>query len=388
MRIGDFGQSALEKLLDEMLERGRIEGSFLFDGPPGTGKEALAIDLGRILNCESKTRCASRAEFRRGPEPRTPRCSSCRKFDALQHPDLVLVFPVPRDTWPDGRTVPAILAAKAKNPFHKPDFDRPSGVQAETLRDVVVAAVQRRPVEGRVRTIVISDADDMAHNVGNLLLKTLEEPPANTLLVLTTSVPQKLLPTILSRCQRLRFGPLAPAWMEARLQALHGATPAHARLAAAVSQGNMLAAERFLAGDLQEIRDRAFGVLLHAAAGEMFDLLQEAQSLAPENTKRRYYLPLFLQMTATVARDALLVAENVAATGRGGKDVGATLVNADRAADLQKLARAFDTASLVGAVRRAEDAERQLAGHVHAEQTLVAFFLGLLRTQPVAASRR
>lgn len=387
MQSGDFGQPALEALVEELLDRGRIEGSFLFDGPPGSGKEAFAVDLGRILNCESKTPCAPRDEFRRGPEGRGPRCGSCRKFDALQHPDLVLLFPVPRDTWPDGKTVAPILAEKARNPYHEPEFDRPIGIQAETLRDVVVAAVQRRPVEGRLRTIVISNADRMAPNVGNLLLKTLEEPPADTLLVLTTSVAQKLLPTIQSRCQRLRFAPLDPAWMIPRLQALYGATPAQARLAAAVSQGSMLAAARFVRGDLEEIRDRAFDVLLHAAAGDMLELLQVAQKVAPENTQRRHYLPLFLQMTAAVARDALLVAQEPAATRRGAEPGATPLVNADRAADLQKLARAMDAEALAAAVRRAGETEQQLAGNAHVEQALVACFLDLLRPQTAAGRR-
>ena len=159
------------------------------------------------------------------------------KFDLLQHPDLLLVFPVPTDTWdeavPQSRgeqkqynTLGEILRQKSANPYYrKDDFDRPSIIEAEVLRDKVLPMAYSRPVEGRVKTIVISEAEQMAWGIGNLLLKTLEEPPENCLLVLTTAVPQRLLPTILSRCQRLRFSPLAPEWMQPRLQALHDVLP-------------------------------------------------------------------------------------------------------------------------------------------------------------------
>jgi len=409
MRIADFGQPRVETLAEAMLARFRAAGSFLFEGPAGVGKEAFAIELGRLLNCESEGSCPPRAEFRRGaadtaprtatarstaprttasrktaPAPATvaatdeARCSSCRKFDRLQHPDLLLVFPTPRDTWDESmpqsksdeiklNTIGRILQAKAADPYHKPEFDRPTYIQAEVLRDHVLPKVQQRPVEGRIKVIVLSDADQMAFDVGNLLLKTLEEPPADCVLVLTTTVPQRLLPTIVSRCQHLHFAPLAPEWMQPRLQSLHGAAPAQARLAAAASQGSMLLATRFLEGSLQELRDRAFSLLEAAAAADVLTLLENAQSLAQEGSKRRTLVPLLLRMMGVLARDILFVVERVAIDQEA-------LVNADRAADLQKLARAFDPAALHAIVRGAEAAERQVAGHASVEHTLAAYF--------------
>jgi len=404
MRIADFGQPRIEALAEAMLSRFRAAGSFLFEGPAGVGKEAFAVELGRLLNCEAEGSCPPRAEFRRdavaakpaaasrtaghgaaaraktppAPSAGEARCSSCRKFDRLQHPDLLLVFPTPRDTWDESvpksktdeiklTTLGQILQAKAADPYHKPDFDRPTNIQAEVLRDHVLPKVQQRPVEGRFKVIVLSDADQMAHDIGNVLLKTLEEPPADCVLVLTTTVPQRLLPTIVSRCQRMQFAPLAPDWMEPRLQSLHGAAPAQARLAAAASQGSMLLATRFLEGSLQELRDRAFTLLEAAAGGDLLVLLENAQSLAQEGSKRRTLVPLLLRMLGVLARDTLLMVEKVA------KDLQA-LVNADRAADLQKLARSYDAASLHAIVRGAEIAERQVAGHASVEHTLAAFF--------------
>jgi len=415
MRIGDFGQPRVETLVEAMLARFRAAGSFLFEGPAGTGKEAFAIELGRMLNCESEGSCPPRPEFRRiAPAPRAgtskakaaataeARCDSCRKFDRLQHPDLLLVFPTPLDTWDESlpqnkgdeiklHTIGRILQAKAADPYHKPEFDRPTNIQAEVLRDHVLPKVQQRPVEGRFKVIVLSDADQMAPGIGNLLLKTLEEPPADCVLVLTTTVPERLLPTIVSRCQRLRFAPLAAEWMQPRLQSLQGAAPAQARLAAAASQGSMLLATRFLEGSLQELRDRAFALMEAVAAGDVLSLLEAAQTLAQEGKKRRTLVPLLLRMMGVLARDILFVAEQVATDQEA-------LVNADRAADLKKLARAFEPATLHAIVRGAEAAERQVAGHVTVEHTLAAFFtritpgvesgVGGPPVRPSAAGRR
>jgi hypothetical protein len=209
------------------------------------------------------------------------------------------------------------------------------------------------------------------------------------LLLLTTSTPQRLLPTVLSRCQRFRFSPLAPDWMEPRLVALFGATPQQARLAASVSQGSMLAAERYLAGDLHEIRDKAVEILKWAASGRDLELLETAQALAQEHPKRRHAVPLLLQMLCVAARDALLLESGVIAPARAQAPAAgaATLANTDRAADVQEIARAYTPGALRTVLRGAERTDRQIAGHAAVEHTLAAFFLDVARAAAQNAPR-
>ncbi|MFQ5599874.1 MAG: ATP-binding protein [Candidatus Krumholzibacteriia bacterium] len=386
MQFGDFGQPRLEKLLRDLLLRHRLAGSFLFDGPSGVGKEALAVELGRLLNCERHASCAPRGLFRAPPVVADgDACSSCRRFRSLQHPDLHLVFPVPsrfreneakpdiqpredfRERRPD--SVREVLAGKAIDPWHKPMFDRPVGIHADVLRDVILPAVQRRPVEASMKVIILSDADQMAFGIGNLLLKTLEEPPADCLLVVTSAVPDRLLPTIRSRCQRLTFTPLAADWMVPRLELLHHAEPTEARIAASMSQGSMLGAGRFLGGALKGVRERAFEIMRAAADCEVLDLLQLAASTTQEYSGRRQLLPVLLHMVALVARDTLMLVEGASVA----------LVNEDRRRELQQLARAFGSEGLRTVICQAEEAERQLAGYAHAELTLGSLFIGLAR---------
>jgi DNA polymerase-3 subunit delta' len=389
MQLGSLGQPRVQAILRDMFARHRVSGSFLFDGPAGVGKSALAIELGRLLNCGREGSCEPRGLFLDPPQVEDgDACSSCRRFRALQHPDLHVVFPVPsgfRDAASDQdtklatdfrqrepRSMVEVLRGKAADPYHKPMFERPVGIQADVLRDVVLPVVQRKPVEARTKVVVLSDADQMAFGIGNLLLKTLEEPPADCLLVLTSSVPERLLPTMRSRCQRLTFAPLAVEWMVPRLEILHGVAATDARLAASLAQGSMLAAGRHLGGVFDEVRDRAFAIMRAAADCDVFELLQLATTTARGWSKQRQLFPLLLQLIALAARDTLMLVEGV-----GEQDVA--LVNQDRATELRGLARAFGSEGLRRIIPAAEQAERQIAGYVHTELTLSSLFLGLTR---------
>jgi len=394
MHLGDHGQPRVQNVLRDMFMRHRLGGSFLFDGPTGVGKEALAVELGRVINCERDGSCEPRGLFREPPvDDNGSPCSSCRRFRSLQHPDLHLIFPVPTGFWektgrPDTKlpndwaqreptSIVDVLRGKALDPYFKPMFERPVGIHADVLREVVLPAVQRRPVEARTKVVILADADRMAFGIGNVLLKTLEEPPPDCLLVVTSSVPERLLPTIRSRCQRLTFAPLNSRWMQPRLQLLYGADVPRARLAASLSQGSMLLANRFLNGVFDEVRERAFEILQAAAGCEVLDLLGLANSAARGYAKQRPMFPLLLQMIVLIARDTLLLVEGAITTGDD--EHGVELVNSDRRAELNRLAAGYGFAGLTQVIRQAEQAEREIAGYAHSELTLASLFVGMAR---------
>ena len=437
MHFGDFGQPRAQAILQDLFLRHKLAGSFLFDGPAGTGKEALAIEVGRLLNCEREGGCPPRGLFRTPPTADDgDACSSCKRWHSLQHPDLHLVFPVATGIWDEAtkpdfklpadwrahpfKSIAEVLAAKARDPYFKPVFRgdggaaRPVSIQAEVLRDIVLPAVHRRPVEARMKVVIIADAEQMAFGIGNLLLKTLEEPPLDCLLVLTSSVPERLLPTIRSRCQRIGFAPLSVEWMLPRLDLLHPSAAADGkrhpnedkkaaanhRTAAYLLQGSMVAAERYLDGALREVRDRAFEIFLAAAAcvelrrdgddiprleRQTLELLDLAKKISDVKTDR-HLLPLLLQILASIARDALLVMEGAHASAPGALPAAKALPHLvhDDSTKLETLAKTFDATALRNIVRQTQRAERQLAGHAHAELTLTSFCLGLARARAQA----
>ena len=152
--------------LQRSLKRGRLAHAYLFHGPRGSNREAMARTLAKALNCLKNT------------DDCCDTCDSCRRIDAGVHPDVYWVRP----------------ESKSRR------------ITIEQIREFE-NAVNLKPSFGRVKVGVLVDADCLGEEASNAFLKTLEEPPAQTIIILLTAEPQRLLPTILSRCLRISFGP-------------------------------------------------------------------------------------------------------------------------------------------------------------------------------------
>jgi DNA polymerase III subunit delta' len=211
------------------LRRGALHHAYLFGGPQGVGKAAAARLLAQAANCEGPE-----------PEPRDDacgRCGPCRKIasgvdektgglDPAKnlHPDVILL-----------RTEAEMVKAHVWEP--KGGRTPSKFIAVDQVRDVVDHRLALRRFEGRHRFVIIDPADAMNPQAQNALLKTLEEPPDGTTLVLVTSRPDALLPTIRSRCLRVSFGPTPAEALAERLVA-EGREPDVARLAAALARGS------------------------------------------------------------------------------------------------------------------------------------------------------
>jgi len=201
-----YGHERLREQIVAASNRGALPASLLFHGPRGVGKQRLALWLGQALLCT-------------GAAPRPcGSCSQCRFSLVLTHPDLQWVFPHPRlkDSDPSLEDVrddyaEAIAERTAKNGL----YTAPSGsdgIFVATMRAVVRAAAMS-PALARRKVFVIGDAERMVSQEGsdqaaNAFLKLLEEPPSDTTLILTSSEPGSLLPTIRSRVVAVRVAAL------------------------------------------------------------------------------------------------------------------------------------------------------------------------------------
>jgi DNA polymerase III delta' subunit len=152
--------------LRRAIERSRVPHAYLFSGPVGAPLLDTAIALAAALNCQ-----VARGEG-------CGECDSCAKIIGGIHPDVV-----------------TLVREGAANI-----------VPIESVRNQVIARIGLPPHEADVRVFIVEEATAMAPPAANALLKTLEEPPPRTLFVLLTTAPEQLLPTIRSRCQRIRFG--------------------------------------------------------------------------------------------------------------------------------------------------------------------------------------
>jgi DNA polymerase III delta' subunit len=163
---GLSGQDRVVGLLRRAIERSRVPHAYLFSGPVGAPLVDTALAFAAALNCQ------------RGGGEACGECDPCSKIVGGIHPDVV--------------TLVREGAAQI--------------VPIESVRSQVIARIGLPPHEADVRVFIIEEATAMAPPAANALLKTLEEPPARTLFVLCTTAPEQLLPTIRSRCQRVRLG--------------------------------------------------------------------------------------------------------------------------------------------------------------------------------------
>lgn len=200
------------RLLGNLLSRNRIPNGLMFFGPAGVGKAMTALMFAKAVNCKEV------------PGDACGTCLSCRKIDSGNHPDIVQVSPVKKSRIIDVEAI-----------------------------DNVIEMASLRPYEAAWRIFIIHDADRMRGPAQNHLLKTLEEPLGPSVFILVTEYPQALLPTIRSRCQRVRFRALHPDTVTELLLREREIDGELASAIAGIAQGQMSRAFDLVDSDKREM---------------------------------------------------------------------------------------------------------------------------------------
>ncbi len=178
-------------MLYRALDSNRLASAYLFRGPAGVGKLASALKLVRWVKCKSPMSCASE-------------CNSCKLIKRLNHPDLELLVPLPKKEREDPEIQAVELQKIAADPFIGLSFDKPANITIEQVRSLSEWLSLSTTSSGG-RWAIIRDAEAMTLEAANAFLKTLEEPPEDSHIILTSSQPDYLLPTIRSRAQPITF---------------------------------------------------------------------------------------------------------------------------------------------------------------------------------------
>ena len=210
-------QDRVKDLFSHAFESGTLGHAYLFCGERGGGKFAAAVDLAMAVLCQ----CGDAAV----PRP-CGECPSCRKAAAYSHPDLHVIMPLCLSAEHKGEGGAlttegweyAAAGAKARmdDPYRLPSYDGVPNIPVDWVREAD-HAVMRGATEGAGSVVIIDGVDTMNKSSANAMLKTLEEPPPGTLLLLLTDRVHGVLPTILSRCQTVRFPLLPPEAVGAEL---------------------------------------------------------------------------------------------------------------------------------------------------------------------------
>jgi DNA polymerase III delta prime subunit len=204
-----FGHEDIRERFARAAAIGRLPQSLLLHGPRGLGKQRLALWTAAALNCsdESVRPCGT--------------CRSCRLSARLEHPDINWFFPLPRPKRASGAQQlrqkledlrAAALEERRANPFYLEEEEGATGIYVGAVHTMRRLA-QKSPAMGPAKVLIVGRAEALTPGLGspeaaNALLKLLEEPPADTTLILTSDVPGALLPTVRSRVQAVRIAPL------------------------------------------------------------------------------------------------------------------------------------------------------------------------------------
>jgi DNA polymerase-3 subunit delta' len=278
---GIIGNQRAKDTLRQMLARRRLPGTLMFAGPSGVGKRLFAVELARAFNCHTPQGawgCGACAVCRRIGNfvlPAADDKDGHKKIAWGEHADVGMILPFNRN----------ILVAAARNLDTEAHF---------------------RPYEGTARVFLIEAADKLSEESANALLKTLEEPPPTTFIVLLTARPAALLPTIRSRCQVIRFAPLTTPEIENHLLEKGRASAMDAALLARLAEGSLGRALSLNISEYREQRSAMFEVLKALTIQpDRVRLLRAAEELNDAKYKERYESSL--TVLAGLARDVWLL---------------------------------------------------------------------------------
>jgi DNA polymerase-3 subunit delta' len=355
-------QPTAVRTLQSALEKNRVAHAYLFIGQAGVGRKLTARIFAAALNCENL----------HGSQP-CGKCSSCRQIYEGRHPGVQLVLPTKRSSTITVDQVEALL------PY-----------------------AYMRPIKGRTKVFILSEADRLGLPSANKLLKTLEEPPSSTVFILITERPENMLPTVASRCQPVKFGRLRAKSVEHILRENFKIEPARAALAAELADGQVSRGlqfaepEKFEAvtkiidslGDCSD-RLRALDRLLELFSNERLKLEEEAEreiaaageelttaikssvsDLRKSFIDRHYreFLNDCLGLLLIFYRDILILKE----TG-----IDKFIFNRNRIEMLRKLAERIQTPALLDNLKKIEDATEYCSHYVAEDRVFMDLLLGL-----------
>ena len=306
-----IGHRHLLGLLAKAVARDSLPPSLILSGPEGVGKRATAVALAQAVNCGTPV----------SPDGELDACGECRSCGRIArqvHADVLVLEPGPT-----------------------------GAIKVDQVRDVVERTAYR-PFEGRRRVVIVDDADTLVPAAQNALLKTLEEPPTASVILLVTSRPDALLPTVRSRCPRLRFGRLSSAEIAVALKRETGCSETEATAVAVAADGRLGQALRQRSGELAEAREVACQVLRdlarEAAPKRRLETARGLVSRRGAGTAERDELNRRLHALVSLLRDVQLLSTRADERRLANTDLWSGLEGLVECFDAERIARAFSAA--------------------------------------------
>jgi len=295
-------QDRAQRLIQRALSAQRVPHAYIFHGPDGVGKELFAHRLAAIMLCENRSPSDADA-----PIDACGACRSCKLVAAGNHPDLHLVHRHLNVHHPDSE----VRKKKAID------------IGVDVIRHFVIDPCGMKPAMGRAKVFMVREADRITSGAQNALLKTLEEPPPTTYLILLAKSAERFLATTRSRCQLIGFGSLPRDYVARRLAEIRSdLSDSDIALYAALADGSLGAAVQFADQNIRAINEQVVDVQLGLtrqnalnAAARYIEIAKgfsqwyrERDPALSETAAQRQGLSLVLRLAASAYRDALHLA--------------------------------------------------------------------------------
>ena len=325
MNFSDIvGQESIKEQLQGAISTGRVSHAYILYGEVRSGKEFVAKVFAQSLLCEKPVTKQD------GTIEPCGECHSCRQAMTANHPDIIYV---------------------------------PSTIGVEEIRDRIVETVQVKPYQGPYKIYIVEEAEKLTVQAQNVLLKTIEEPPAYVVFMLLTSSTEALLPTILSRCVLLNMRPVRDDEMRTYLiEQLH-VPESRAEICIAFARGNIGRAKALAASeDFDKIRTNALSLLKNIHEMDTADIMEALKNI------REYGFDIndYLDIMAVWYRDILLF--------KATHDMN-HLIFRDEIQSIQKVAQCSDYEGIEEVIQALEVAKSRLRSKVNYELTMELLLL-------------
>jgi DNA polymerase-3 subunit delta' len=338
-----IGQYRVKELLRRSIERGTIAHAYLFSGTEGIGKDALALEFAKVLNCVDQTTAACGV------------CPSCLQAGAFHHPNINFITALPVGKGENQGDDPvsvlsddqveeyrSALEEKARDAYRRIELDKANFIKINSIRQIKRETAMALSRSGK-KIFIISGAERMNADASNSLLKTLEEPPNDTVLLLTTAEKNRLLPTILSRCQLLHCDALTEQEISSALTARDGIEEKQAYIAAELSNGSYSVARELSEGDIARERQEVLTFLRLVVGNQKIQSARFVEAFVNERGKKS--LERWLGQLQAWLREVMLLRETKEhQTGVNDRESQEKFVDRFRNADLPRAISAVETA--------------------------------------------
>ncbi len=260
-----IGQKRVISILKNIHKSGRIPHSFIFHGIEGVGKDAVAIEFAKLINCDSPDDVNGACD----------ECKYCRQTNSLNSSvfKFITAMPASRKETDEGdnpasglsdadaEILSTELRRKSEDYYHRINIPKANTIRIDSIRQVR-REIYLTPDRGKKKIFLISNADLMNQNSENAFLKILEEPPGESVIILTTSRINSLLPTVVGRCQKIKFDSIAGDDLLAFLKFYSGNIPlGEMNLLVNVSNGSLQKLKNIVNDNFLNLRDSVIDYL-------------------------------------------------------------------------------------------------------------------------------